>query len=82
MSATPKQTKAAKWLERIDKPVAGVDRSAVRRMKGSATEVFQDASPRCTDLYVFSDDSGLWEKRQDDWFIAEQDTIAAAHENN
>jgi hypothetical protein len=77
-----KPNTAEQWLKRIDKPANGIDRAAVRRMKGAAEDCIQDASPRCTDLYIFSDGSGLWEKRQDDWFLADAETIAEAQENN
>jgi|ERR1035438_8584435 hypothetical protein len=86
-------TIAETWLEKIDRPWmsepdankrvgTGVDRRAVKQMKRAAVEDIQEGSPRYTTLYVFSDGSGLWEKRQDDWFLAEKDTIARAHENN
>jgi hypothetical protein len=31
---------------------------------------------------VFADGSGLWEKRADDWFLADPETIAAAQEGH
>ena len=80
------QTKAEQWLQQIDRPLkqdgwtAGIDRNTVKQMKRAATDVLQDASPRCTDIYVFADGSGLWEKRPEDWFLADPETIAAAQE--
>ena len=79
-------TIAERWLDKIDRPLQkggwnqGIDRNAVRRMKTAATDVLQDASPRCSDIYVFADGSGLWLKRQDDWFLADPATFAAAQE--
>jgi hypothetical protein len=83
-------TKAEQWLKRIDRrtEVMGtssrtdINRSAVRRMKAAAMDVIQDGSPRLTDLYVFADDSGLYEKRTDDWFIADPESIARGHQEH
>ena len=84
-------TIAETWLEKIDRPwvnakrsrsYTDIDLNAVRRMKEAAVEEIQDASPRYTSLYVFSDGSGLYEKRQHDWFLADQETIAEAQKNN
>jgi hypothetical protein len=86
-------TAAETWLERIDRPwmngktpnervAAGIDRKAVRRMKEAAMEDIQDGSPHYTTLYVFTDGSALYEKRTDDWFIADSETVARAQENN
>ena len=69
------KTKAEQWLEQIDKTDT-VSRKTVKRMKGAAVDVVQEGSPRCTDIYIFSDGSGLWEKREDDWFIAEKTQAA------
>jgi hypothetical protein len=86
-------TRAETWLEKIDRPwmnepdahkrvATGIDRRAVRRMKDDAVDEIQDGSPRYTDLYVFADGSGLYEKRRDDWFIADSETVARAQESN
>jgi hypothetical protein len=88
--ATETMTIAETWLQRIDKPMAaggfdaGVSKKAVKRMQESAVTILQDASPRCTDIYVFADGSGLWLKRQDDWYPADEDRIAEllAEEND
>jgi hypothetical protein len=81
--ATKHSTKAEQWLEKIDHPKGiqgtgqmGINRRSVKRMMEAAEHVLQDASPRCTDIYVFADGSGLWLKRQDDWYPADEDTIA------
>lgn len=87
---TEKMTIAETWLQRIDKPMAvggfdaGISKKAVKRMQESAVNILQDASPRCTDIYVFADGSGLWLKRQDDWYPADEDRIAEllAEEND
>jgi hypothetical protein len=86
--ATQQMTIAETWLQRIDKPMAaggfdaGISKKAVKRMQESAVNILQDASPRCSDIYVFADGSGLWLKRQDDWFLADPETIAAAQEGH
>jgi hypothetical protein len=88
--ATEQMTIAETWLQRIDKPMAaggfdaGISKKAVKRMQESAVNILQDASPRCTDIYVFADGSGLWEKRPKDWYPADEDTIAEllAEEND
>jgi hypothetical protein len=88
--ATAKMTIAETWLQRIDKPMAadgsdsGISKKVVKRMQESAVNILQDASPRCSDIYVFADGSGLWLKRQDDWYPADEDTIAEllAEEND
>jgi hypothetical protein len=78
--AIEKWTIAEKWLEKIDRPwmsgktpsdrvAAGIDRRAVRSMKDAAENVLQSASPRYTDIFVFADGTGVYEKRQDDWFV-------------
>jgi hypothetical protein len=76
------KTIAERWLNKIDNPSpatpSGISHDAVERMKDAAEDVIQCASPRYTDLYIFEDGSGLWEKRKDDWFIADEDTIARA----
>jgi hypothetical protein len=88
-----KLTIAERWLKKIDAPwmnketpseraETGIDRRAVRRMKAAAEDVIQDGSPRLTDLYVFADDSGLYEKRTDDWFIADAESIARGHQEH
>jgi hypothetical protein len=80
--AIEKMTIADTWLQRIDKPMtaggfgAGISKKAVELMQESAVNILQDASPRGTDIYVFADGSGLWLKRQDDWYPADEDTIA------
>jgi hypothetical protein len=51
-------------------------------MMEAATDIIQDGSPRQTDLFVFADGSALYEKRQDDWFTADLETVAAAQERN
>jgi hypothetical protein len=68
-------TIAEQWLELIDS-TEPISRKTVKRMKGAAVDVVQEGSPRCTDIYIFSDGSGLWEKREDDWFIAETTQVA------
>jgi hypothetical protein len=79
---TEKVTIAETWLHRIDQPMAergfdaGINRKAVKRMQESAVNVLQDASPRGSDIYVFADGSGLWLKRQNDWYPADEDRIA------
>jgi hypothetical protein len=88
--ATEKTTIAETWLQRIDQPMAargfdaGISKKSVKRMQESAVTILQDASPRCTDIYVFADGSGLWLKRQDDWYPADEDAIAEllAEEND
>jgi hypothetical protein len=88
--ATEKMTIAETWLQRIDKPMAaggfdaGISKKAVKRMQEWAVKILQDASPRCSDIYVFTDGSGLWEKRTDDWYPADEDRIAEllAEEND
>jgi hypothetical protein len=73
---------AERWLDKIDRPLekdgwtAGIDRNAVKQMKNAATDCIPEGSPRYTTLYVFADGSGMYEKRTDDWFIAEAETIA------
>jgi hypothetical protein len=63
--ATEKMTIAETWLRKIDKPMtvggfdAGINRKAVGRMKDAAEDVIQNGSPRCTDIFVFADGSGL-----------------------
>ncbi|MGB8582457.1 MAG: hypothetical protein WCD47_16670 [Candidatus Sulfotelmatobacter sp.] len=42
-------------------------------MKGAAEDAISEASPRYTTMYVFSDGSGLYEKREDDWFTLDAD---------
>jgi hypothetical protein len=80
--ATEKMTIADTWLQRIDKPMAaggfdaGINKKAVKRMQESAVNILQEASPRCSDIYVFADGSGLWLKRQDDWYPADEELIA------
>jgi hypothetical protein len=63
-------SKAEEWLERIDHPETegDIDRRAVRRMQDGAVDVLQEASRMSTDIFVFADGSGLYEKRKDDWF--------------
>ena len=79
---TEKLTIAETWLPRIDKPIsesgfsAGISKKTVKRMQESAVNILQDASPRGSDIYVFADGSGLWLKRQDDWFLADPETVA------
>ena len=80
---TKHSTKAEQWLEVIDHPKGiqgtgqmGINRRAVKGMQESAVNILQDASPRCSDIHVFADGSGLWSKRRDDWYTADQDTIA------
>jgi hypothetical protein len=79
---TERMTIAETWLRRIDKPMAvggfdaGINKKAVKRMQESAVNILQDASPRCSDIYVFADGSGLWLKRHDDWYPADEDRIA------
>jgi hypothetical protein len=90
--APEKVTIAEKWLEVIDRPTGvkgtgngvGIDRNAVRRMKTSAVYALQEASPRGTDIYVFADGSGLWLNRPNDWYPADEETIAelVAEEND
>jgi hypothetical protein len=78
-------TIAETWLERIDRPWmnepdatkrawTGIDRRAVTRMKDAAVE---DIQARYTTLYVFSDGSGLCEKRRDDWFVLDAGDVKA-----
>ena len=68
--------------EKIDRPLqkggsdAGIDHNAVKQMKDAAADFIPEGSPRYTTLYVFEDGSGIYEKRKDDWFIAEAETIA------
>lgn len=73
------KTIAEHWLEKIDHPKpptpCGISRDAVDRMMGDAADVIQDGSPRYTDLYVFRDGSGIYEKRQDDWFVMEAEDM-------
>jgi hypothetical protein len=84
--ATEKWTIAEKWLEKIDRPwmsgktpgdrvAAGIDRRAVRSMKDAAENVLQSASPRYTDIFVIADGTGVYEKRQDDWFAMDADEV-------
>lgn len=79
---TEKMTIAETWLQKIDNPMppvssySGISKKAVKCMQESAVNLLREASPRCSDIYVFADGSGLWEKRQDDWFPADEDTIA------
>jgi hypothetical protein len=79
------------WLERIDRPWrkvknawagTGISKSAVRRMTDAAVDVFPDASPRNSDIYVFDDGSGLWEKSKGDWRLADEETIAELKAEN
>jgi len=78
-----KKTIAGKWLEQMEKPMtiggydAGLDRRAVRQMKNDAEDVLKGASPRYTDIYVFRDGSGLWLKRENDWFVMDTEDIPA-----
>lgn len=60
-------TIAEQWLHRIDKPER-MNRTTIRRMKDAAVNELQEASPMRTEVFVFADGSGLYEKRQDDWF--------------
>jgi hypothetical protein len=84
------KSKAQQWLEVIDRPTRvkdtnteiGINRHQVKRMMEAATDIIQDGSPRQTDLFVFADGSALYEKRQDDWFTADPETVAAAQERN
>jgi hypothetical protein len=79
--ATEKLSVAETWQERIDRPLAKapagawavIDRRAVRRMKEAAVDVLQNASGRYTDIFVFADGTGIYEKRQDDWYVAEME---------
>ena len=84
--ATQQMTIAEQWLEKIDRSwmsgktpdervAAGIDRRAVRQMKDTAENVLQSASPRYTDIFVFRDGSGIYEKRQDDWFVLDADEV-------
>jgi len=60
----------------------GIDRRAVKRMKGAAVDVIQDGSPRYTDLYVFADGSGLYEKHRDDWFtLSKEDVLVLSRQS-
>lgn len=77
-----KQTVAEQWLEKIDRPMdeaknfdAGTDKRAVRRMKDAAEDVLPCASRRYTDVYVFSDGSGLYLKREDDWYPLDTEEV-------
>jgi hypothetical protein len=83
---------AEEWLERIDqpwmsepdpekRPGVGIDKRAVRRMKDAAKDVLQVASPRYTDIYVFADGTGLWLKREDDWFPMDADDVERQRDN-
>ena len=83
------QTIAEQWEEKIDRPWRSepdsnrrkwteIDRKAVRQMKAAAADVLSKASQRYTDIYVFADGSGLWEKRTDDWFTADEEEVAEA----
>ena len=80
--ALEKMTIAEKWLEQIDRPLkkdgwtAGINHNAVKQMKDAAADCIPEGSPRYTTLYVFADSSGMYEKRADDWFIADAETIA------
>jgi hypothetical protein len=81
--ATEKLTVAETWLEKIDRPLmnaprgswVGIDRRAVRRMRDAAEDVLQSASPRYTDIFVFADGTGIYEKRQDDWFVLDAEEV-------
>jgi hypothetical protein len=79
-------TIAEKWLKNIDDPwmqaktpdqraATGIDRRAVRQMKRAAVEEIQDASPRHGTLYLFGDNTGLYEKRKDDWFTLSAEDV-------
>jgi hypothetical protein len=72
-----KTTIAEKWLDRIDRPKNGINRDAVRRMQEDATDVLESYGSY---LYIFEDESGLWEKRDDDWYPIDEDIIKAAVE--
>jgi hypothetical protein len=75
-------TIAEQWLDKIDRPLkkdgwtAGIDHNAAKQMRGAAADCIPEGSPRYTTLYVFEDGSGIYEKRKNDWFIAEAETIA------
>lgn len=79
---------AEQWLEVIDRPLkehgsgAGINRKAVRRMKKAAVDALQDANPRGGNILVFKDGSGLWEKRKDEWFPADEERIAELQKEN
>jgi len=75
---------AKQWIEVIDRGTltANVNRKAIKRMKEAAVDVIQDGADPFRDLYIFSDGSALYEKRKDDWYPADEETIARAQENN
>jgi hypothetical protein len=73
--------KAEQWIQKIDNPRtaggygSGINKRAVERMQGAAEEV---GEVRGTYIYVFKDGSGLYEKRRDDWYPADEELIAEA----
>ena len=78
---------AQDWIGIIEKPLkpgsyAGINKQAVRRMKDAAVDVIQEGGPRCTDIFIFKDGTGLYEKRKDDWYPADTEVISAYLEEN
>jgi hypothetical protein len=69
-------TIAEQWLEKIDHPAlatpSGISRDEIERMQEDAVDVLQSFGD---DIYVFEDGSGLYEKRKDDWYPADEETI-------
>jgi hypothetical protein len=75
-------TIAEQWLEKIDHPnvatPSGISRDAVERMQDDAVDVLQGASGRYTDVFVFEDGSGLYEKRKNDWYPMDAEEVKQA----
>jgi hypothetical protein len=85
MSQKSKHTIAETWQEKIDRPLPkykDIDHDAVRKMKGAAEDVLHETSPRYNDLFVFSDGSGIYEKRPDDWFVSSPEEVTELMENH
>lgn len=62
------RTIAEKWLQKIDKPNGDISKQSVEQMQGAAVTVGDKGMDY---VYVFSDGSGLYEKRRDEWYPLE-----------
>jgi hypothetical protein len=73
------KTEAEKWLKKIDcrakATPSSISRDAVELMQDDAVNVLQGASGRYTDVFVFKDGSGLYEKRKDDWYHMDAEEV-------